>query len=150
VSFLPVQRIRTSVFDTTNRWAVWSTGNFTAGLLLHITLSGWVGARFFFYDAYNVGSYGPYISNVFHFWAIYIFVSLLMNFNLPRHPDEEVKALWSANIMWAVTILWEFAELLYFNVHMGFEVDSVDTLLNLITGWVGAQVAVWHSERSIP
>jgi hypothetical protein len=150
MSFFVLRRIRTPVLDTTNRWLIWSTSNFTAGLLLHVVLSGWIGVRFFFYDAYNVGWFGPYISNVFHFYAIYIFVSLLMNLNLPRHPGEEVKALWSANIMWLVTILWEFAELLYFNVHMGFEVDPLDTLLDLMFGWGGAQLAVFHAERSIP
>jgi hypothetical protein len=140
------------IFDTTARWLQWSTINVTAAVILHIIWSGWVGASLFFYNWYNAAWWGPYFSNIAHFWACYAIAGLLFNFNISflRHPNKWVKIIVCLVLIWAVTLAWEFAELLYFNVHLGFQVGELDSLLDLTTGMLGALVGVYHAEKAIP
>jgi hypothetical protein len=129
----------------------WSFGNFGIALLLHAIWSGWVGAGLFFYNWYNEAWWGPYFSNAAHFWATYSIAACLMNLNLPTHPEtSQIRGEVVLILIWGLTVGWELLELLYFNVHLGFIVNGLDTLLNLSMGYFGAMLGVYHAEHSIP
>ncbi len=147
-----------NLLDTNIAWAKWSVSNFTLALILHVIFSGWFTGLPFSNWYNNQGVYGLILSNGMHLVGVYSIVGLLMNLNLPRKTHEhpylgsyqgETKAFYTSNLMWIVTLLWEFAEYLYFSPTHGFVINPLDTLMDLSTGWAGAQLAVLHAERAI-
>ena len=137
------------LLDTTQRWFIWSTGNFTIILVLHLILSGWILRQVFFWNYYNIPPNGPYISNAAHFWASYAIAALLMNLHLPRAQSGRVKRWIVLVIIAWIALVWEWFEFLITD-KMGWGIGYLDTMLNMTTGMLGAILGVVHAERSIP